>query len=146
MSLGAKTKQIRAEKTCRTPPPEFEMEPYGSSYGPKPFWAFWPSKPCSTRGQRGGRMGHSGHKGYIWKLCFFLQHRRQSNSTPTSGSYTSICRKWRYRELSRDVGAGTNILAAGPKMESNSGSSPTFGTRGSKNEPKSEPPRPNMDC
>ena len=37
-SLGPKTKNMRAEKPCKTPPPEFQMVPYGASYGPKPFW------------------------------------------------------------------------------------------------------------
>ena len=35
---GPKTKKMRTEKPCRTPPPEFQMEPYGASYGQKPFW------------------------------------------------------------------------------------------------------------
>ena len=45
LSLGPKTKKMRAEKPCKTPPPEFQMVPYGASYGQKPFWAsqapFW---------------------------------------------------------------------------------------------------------
>ena len=44
-SPGPKTKKMRAEKPCKTPPPEFQMVPYGASYGQKPFWAsqapFW---------------------------------------------------------------------------------------------------------
>ena len=29
--------KARAEKPCKTPPPEFQTEPYGASYGRKPF-------------------------------------------------------------------------------------------------------------
>ena len=36
---GPKTKKMHAEKPCRTPPPEFQMVPYGASYGQKPFGA-----------------------------------------------------------------------------------------------------------
>ena len=33
-----KKQKMRAEKPCRTPPSEFQTEPYSASYGPKPFW------------------------------------------------------------------------------------------------------------
>ena len=35
---GPKTKKMRAEKPCKTPPPEFQTEAYVASYGQKPFW------------------------------------------------------------------------------------------------------------
>ena len=38
-SLGPKTKKMRAEKPCKTPPPEFQMVPCGASCGQKQFWA-----------------------------------------------------------------------------------------------------------
>ena len=49
LPLGMKKQKMRAEKTCRTPVSEFQTEPYGASYGQKPFssqnlkiWgAFW---------------------------------------------------------------------------------------------------------
>ena len=49
LPLGMKLQKMRAEKPCRTPPSEFQTEPYGANYGPKPFssqnlkiWgAFW---------------------------------------------------------------------------------------------------------
>ena len=31
--------KMRAEKPCRTPASELQTEPYGASYGQKPFWA-----------------------------------------------------------------------------------------------------------
>ena len=35
---GVKKEKMRAEKPSRTPPSEFQTEPYSASYGHKPFW------------------------------------------------------------------------------------------------------------
>ena len=74
-SLEAKTKKMRAEKPCRTPPPEFQMEPYGQSYGPKPFWASGPQNLIQPLNQPGGRGGADGapleHKAYLEFGFFF---------------------------------------------------------------------------
>ena len=37
---------MRAEKPCRTPPPELKTEPYGASYGPKPYLHEIPCVAC----------------------------------------------------------------------------------------------------
>ena len=55
---GPKTKKMRAEKPCRTPPPEFQKEPYGASYGQKPFWG----KPSQTRLSQGVPRGPRGSR------------------------------------------------------------------------------------
>ena len=44
-SPGPKTNKMRTEEPCRTPPPEFQMEPYGASYGQNTFWG----KPSQVR-------------------------------------------------------------------------------------------------
>ena len=38
-SPGMKKQKMRAEIPCRTPPSKNQTEPYGASYGLKPFWA-----------------------------------------------------------------------------------------------------------
>ena len=37
LPLGMKIQKMRAEKPYRTPPSELQTEPYGASYGQKPF-------------------------------------------------------------------------------------------------------------
>ena len=44
-SPGMKKQKMRAEKPCRTPSSDLKMEPYGASYGHKPFGG----KPSQTR-------------------------------------------------------------------------------------------------
>ena len=67
---GPKTKKMRAEKPCRTPPPEFQMEPYGQSYGPKPFWASGPQNLVQP-GARGA-VGAQLEQGAYLKFGFFF--------------------------------------------------------------------------
>ena len=78
MFPGPKTKKMRAEKPCRTPPPEFEMEPYGASYGPKPFWAFGPQNLVQP--------GDRGADGAQWEQGAYLK----SVFVPSNTGRTSL--------------------------------------------------------
>ena len=44
LPLGMKKQKMRAEKPCRTPSSELQTEPYGPSYGQKPFSSPTPKK------------------------------------------------------------------------------------------------------
>ena len=68
--LGPKTKKMRAEKPCRTPPPEFQMEPYGQNCGPKPFWSLV-LKTLFNQGPGGADGAPLEHKAYLEFGFFF---------------------------------------------------------------------------